>query len=131
MELCDLYHVKPGDLDRLVRPNGIGTTSTLRLRPNEQCLGRLSTNLLISTLLILFSQIHQRGVQVLFAVTFTMSLSMFELIIFEILGVMDLSSRLFHWKLNLYFALVLLIVVLPMYMSYIVLNSLRYIHILP
>ena len=70
-------------------------------------------------------QIHQRGVQVLFAVTFTMSLSMFELIIFEILGVMDLSSRLFHWKLNLYFALVLLIVVLPMYMSYIVLNSLR------
>lgn len=62
----------------------------------------------------------------LFAVTFTMSLSMFELIIFEILGVMDLSSRLFHWKLNLYFALVLLIVVLPMYMSYIVLNSLRF-----
>ena len=51
MELCDLYHVKPGDLDRLVWPNGIGTTSTLR--PNEQCLGRLYTNLLISTLLIL------------------------------------------------------------------------------
>ncbi|KAL5268091.1 hypothetical protein ACHWQZ_G002071 [Mnemiopsis leidyi] len=78
-------------------------------------------------MLQLFSnyEIHQRGVQVLFAVTFTMSLSMFELIIFEILGVMDLSSRLFHWKLNLYFALVLLIVVLPMYMSYIVLNSLR------
>eukprot|EP00116_Pleurobrachia_bachei_P001778 sb/3462040/ len=69
-------------------------------------------------------QIHQKGVQVLFAVTFTMSLSMFELIIFEIVGVMDLSSRLFHWKLNLYFALILLIVVLPMYMSYTLLNSL-------
>ena len=70
-------------------------------------------------------QIHQKGVQVLFAVTFTMSLSMFELIIFEIVGIMDLSSRLFHWKLNLYFALILLIVVLPMYMSYTLLNSLR------
>ena len=84
-------------------------------------------NLYLNIMPCVSPQIHQRGVQVLFAVTFTMSLSMFELIIFEILGVMDLSSRLFHWKLNLYFALVLLIVVLPMYMSYIVLNSLRYV----
>ena len=79
-------------------------------------------------MLLLFSnyEIHQRGVQVLFAITFTISCSMFELIIFEILGFMDLSSRLFHWKLNLYLALFLLIVILPMYMSYILLNNLRF-----
>jgi len=81
-------------------------------------------------MLQLFSnyEIHQRGVQVLFASTFTLSCSMFELIIFEIVGLMGLSSRLFHWKLNLYCALVLVIVVLPMYMTYIVLHNLRILH---
>uniref|UniRef100_A0A1X7U8D0 Abscisic acid G-protein coupled receptor-like domain-containing protein n=1 Tax=Amphimedon queenslandica TaxID=400682 RepID=A0A1X7U8D0_AMPQE len=42
---------------------------------------------------------------------------MFELIIFEILGIMDSNSRYFHWQLNLYLILVTLIVVIPLYIS--------------
>ncbi|XP_019855738.1 PREDICTED: Golgi pH regulator-like isoform X1 [Amphimedon queenslandica] len=56
-------------------------------------------------------------VQVLFSVTFALSCTMFELIIFEILGIMDSNSRYFHWQLNLYLILVTLIVVIPLYIS--------------
>lgn len=94
-------------------------------------------------------------VQVLFSVTFALSCTMFELIIFEILGIMAakydtfnllvlsifehpniflllstflclsfyqfffllFSSRYFHWQLNLYLILVILIVVIPLYIS--------------
>ncbi|GFO01622.1 G protein-coupled receptor 89b [Plakobranchus ocellatus] len=43
---------------------------------------------------------------------------MFELIIFEIINVMDSSSRFFHWKLGLYAILFVLIAVLPFYIAY-------------
>jgi hypothetical protein len=57
-------------------------------------------------------------VQVLFSVTFALSCTMFELIIFEILGIMDPSSRYFHWQLDLCLILIMLIVVIPLYIAY-------------
>ncbi|XP_036366537.1 Golgi pH regulator isoform X2 [Octopus sinensis] len=50
---------------------------------------------------------------------------MFELIIFEILGVLDASSRYFHWKLGLYAILFVLIAVLPMHIAYYVVSTIR------
>ena len=50
---------------------------------------------------------------------------MFELIIFEILDVLTPSSRRFHWKLCLYVTLVDLILVLPFFISYFVVNNVR------
>jgi hypothetical protein len=43
---------------------------------------------------------------------------MFELIIFEIIGFMDAWNRYFFWQLNLYAILVMLIVILPIYVSF-------------
>uniref|UniRef100_A0A0K8R5W7 Putative golgi ph regulator n=1 Tax=Ixodes ricinus TaxID=34613 RepID=A0A0K8R5W7_IXORI len=46
-------------------------------------------------------EVRQYVVQVIFSVTLAFSCTMFELIIFEILGVLNSSSRYFHWKMNL------------------------------
>ncbi|OQR73010.1 Golgi pH regulator-like [Tropilaelaps mercedesae] len=62
-------------------------------------------------------EIQNRLVQLLFAAVFTLSCLMFELIIFEIVGVLESSSRLFYWRLILFLMLVILIVVLPFYIG--------------
>ncbi|XP_062517498.1 Golgi pH regulator-like [Corticium candelabrum] len=72
-------------------------------------------------------EVHNVLVQLAFSVTFSLSCSMFELIIFEIVGVLDLSSRFFHWKLGLYLTLFTLIVLLPLYISYLLVGSSRFV----
>ncbi|XP_014663454.1 PREDICTED: Golgi pH regulator-like [Priapulus caudatus] len=70
-------------------------------------------------------EIHNMIVQLLFSVTFSLSCSMFELIIFEIVGIMDSSSRYFHWKLGLYMMLVTVIVLLPFYIAFYIFSNIR------
>jgi hypothetical protein len=48
---------------------------------------------------------------------------MFELIIFEILDVLEISSRVFHWYLSLYAMLIMLILITPFYLVTYALNS--------
>ena len=69
-----------------------------------------------------YYEVHHGIVQTLFSVTFSLSCTLFELIIFEILGILNSNSRFFHWKLDLYSILVLLIVVLPWYIGYLCFN---------
>ncbi|XP_077975151.1 Golgi pH regulator-like [Styela clava] len=66
---------------------------------------------------------HHRAVQLIFAATFALSCTMFELIIFEILGVLNSSSRYFHWKLNLYIMLFVVVFVLPFCIAYFVISN--------
>ncbi|KFM72050.1 Golgi pH regulator, partial [Stegodyphus mimosarum] len=63
----------------------------------------------------------------MFSVTFSLSCTMFELIIFEILGVLHSSSRYIHWKLGLYAILFMLIVILPFYIGYFILSNIRFV----
>eukprot|EP00455_Lapot_gusevi_P005217 TRINITY_DN12195_c0_g1_i2.p1 TRINITY_DN12195_c0_g1~~TRINITY_DN12195_c0_g1_i2.p1 ORF type:complete len:524 (-),score=44.54 TRINITY_DN12195_c0_g1_i2:24-1595(-) len=63
-------------------------------------------------------EVKQPLVQFLFSFTFTLSCSMFELIIFEIMDILDRNSRWMNWKFDLYIILILLIFVLPIYISY-------------
>ncbi|KAL8598032.1 Golgi pH regulator [Nucella lapillus] len=70
-------------------------------------------------------EVHHTVVQLVFSITFSLSCTMFELIIFEILGIMDSSSRFFHWRLGLYLILFVLIVVLPFYIAYYVISTIR------
>ncbi|XP_068766442.1 Golgi pH regulator B isoform X3 [Struthio camelus] len=53
---------------------------------------------------------------------------MFELIIFEILGVLNSSSRYFHWKLNLCVILLILVFMVPFYIGYFVVSNIRLLH---
>ena len=55
-------------------------------------------------------------VQLIFCVNFTLSCTMFELIIFEIIDMLEISSRIFHWYLSLYAMLVMLILITPFYL---------------
>ena len=73
-------------------------------------------------------EVHHTAVQLVFSLTFALSCTMFELIIFEILGILESSSRLFHWKLGLYSMLFTLIFLLPFYISYFLVRTLRFIH---
>uniref|UniRef100_A0A3Q2Y0F3 G protein-coupled receptor 89B n=1 Tax=Hippocampus comes TaxID=109280 RepID=A0A3Q2Y0F3_HIPCM len=73
-------------------------------------------------------EVRRYVVQVVFSVTFAFSCTMFELIIFEILGALSSSSRYFHWKLNLYVILLVLIFVVPFYIGYFVVSNIRLLH---
>ncbi|VDO37327.1 unnamed protein product [Haemonchus placei] len=68
-------------------------------------------------------EVHNRVVQLVFSITFALSCTMFELIIFEIMDVMDFESRFASWKLCLSAILITLIVALPLYMAYTLLKS--------
>ncbi|XP_037072251.1 Golgi pH regulator-like [Pollicipes pollicipes] len=65
-------------------------------------------------------EIHHVLVQLIFSITFALSCTMFELIIFEILGFLDSSSRYFHWHLDLYLMLFMVVGVIPFYIAYFV-----------
>jgi hypothetical protein len=56
--------------------------------------------------------------QLLFSVVFTLSSSMFLLVIAEIFPVISYPCRLMVWQFDLYVLLVLVIVVLPLYISF-------------
>uniref|UniRef100_A0A2A6C8S2 Probable enoyl-CoA hydratase, mitochondrial n=1 Tax=Pristionchus pacificus TaxID=54126 RepID=A0A2A6C8S2_PRIPA len=72
-------------------------------------------------------EVHNRVVQLLFSITFALSCVMFELIIFEILGILEPGSRLLYWRLGLYSILFVLIVALPLYVAYTLLNSISFV----
>ena len=62
-------------------------------------------------------EVHNRGVQFVFSTTFTLSCAMFTLIIFEIVGVLEQTSRLVFWQLTLSIMLFVLIVWIPLYLA--------------
>ncbi|CAH1954907.1 unnamed protein product [Acanthoscelides obtectus] len=66
-------------------------------------------------------------VQLIFSITLTLSCTMFELIIFEILEVLDSSSRYFYWYLMLYLLLFVVIVLNPFYIGYYCISNVRYV----
>jgi len=70
-------------------------------------------------------EVHHVLVQLIFSITFALSCTLFELIIFEILGVLEPSSRYLHWIIVLYCILFMTIVCTPFYIGYFVLSSLR------
>uniref|UniRef100_A0A8C6N067 G protein-coupled receptor 89 n=1 Tax=Mus spicilegus TaxID=10103 RepID=A0A8C6N067_MUSSI len=70
-------------------------------------------------------EVRQYVVQVIFSVTFAFSCTMFELIIFEILGVLNSSSRYFHWKLNLCVILLILVFMVPFYIGYFIVSNIQ------
>ncbi|KAF7273475.1 Golgi pH regulator [Rhynchophorus ferrugineus] len=68
-------------------------------------------------------------VQLIFSITLTLSCTMFELIIFEILAFLDSSSRYFYWHLMLYLLLFVVIVLNPFYISYYCISNIRYVRV--
>lgn len=64
-------------------------------------------------------------VQILFSVILSLSCSMFELIIFEILGTLNTGSRKFYWNATIYFMLLMLIFILPFCTSYFIVSNSR------
>lgn len=63
----------------------------------------------------------------IFSGTFAVSCSMFELVIFEIVGCLNAASRYFHWRLSLFLILTDLIVIIPFYLAYFFSKNLRFI----
>ncbi|KAL1124669.1 hypothetical protein AAG570_001293 [Ranatra chinensis] len=63
-------------------------------------------------------EVHHRMVQLIFSSTFSLSCTMFELIIFEIVGILDSGSRYLHWNVGLYLILGMLVVAIPFYIAY-------------
>lgn len=72
-------------------------------------------------------EVHHLAVQIVFSITFALSCTMFELIIFEILGILDKNSRYFHWKVGIFSMLFTLIFLLPFYISYFLVKTIRFV----
>jgi len=68
-------------------------------------------------------ELHHNLVQLIFCINFTLSCTMFELIIFEIVGFLDIGSRYFHWYFAIYSMLFMVIVLTPFYIIYFILSS--------
>eukprot|EP00753_Platysulcus_tardus_P008818 PLAT1655.2.p1 GENE.PLAT1655.2~~PLAT1655.2.p1 ORF type:complete len:514 (+),score=234.34 PLAT1655.2:111-1544(+) len=63
-------------------------------------------------------EVRYTSVQVLFSMTFTLSLSLLELVIFEILSVLHPTTRQAYWRLALYLTAANLLLVLPWNLIY-------------
>uniref|UniRef100_A0A0K0DYN7 Abscisic acid G-protein coupled receptor-like domain-containing protein n=1 Tax=Strongyloides stercoralis TaxID=6248 RepID=A0A0K0DYN7_STRER len=63
------------------------------------------------------NNIRHSVTQILFAITFSSSCTMFELIIFEIMDILNYGSRYIYWKVMLYTMLLMCIIVLPIAIS--------------
>ncbi|KAK0173980.1 hypothetical protein PV328_007106 [Microctonus aethiopoides] len=74
-------------------------------------------------------EVHHRLVQLIFSSTFALSCTMFELIIFEIIGILDSSSRYFHWNVGLYMLLFMVIVLIPFYIAYFIISNIRFVRL--
>lgn len=63
-------------------------------------------------------EVDNNVVVVIFSSTFSLSCTMFELVIFEILDILKSSSRRLHWQFVLFATLLDVIIVLPFYISF-------------
>lgn len=68
-------------------------------------------------------EVQHTLVQALFIITLSFSCSMFELIIFEILGVLNPDRRYLYWKFTIFIMLLMLIVILPIFISYFIMSN--------
>ncbi|KRZ77341.1 Oxysterol-binding protein-related protein 8 [Trichinella papuae] len=73
------------------------------------------------------SQVRCYKVIFLFSLTFCLSCTMFELIIFEILNFLESSIRYYYWKLTLYLLLLLLILVIPFNIAQYTIRNIQFI----
>lgn len=71
-------------------------------------------------------EVQNKIVVAIFSFTFSLSCTMFELVIFEILGVMEASSRRVHWQLVLFVTLLDVIIILPFYISFYLSRTIRF-----
>lgn len=71
-------------------------------------------------------EVRHISVQLIFSSTFALSLTMFELIIFEIIGLLESSSRYFHWRLELTLLLFMVIALIPFYIAYSSISNIRF-----
>lgn len=72
-------------------------------------------------------EIRHVSVQLIFSLTFALSITMFELIIFEILGFLESSSRFFHWRLGLTLLLLMVIAIIPLYIAYSFISNISFV----
>ena len=72
-------------------------------------------------------EVQHTLVQLLFAVTFSLSCTMFELIIFEIVDILDPASRKMTWMIGIHGMLIMVIFILPFLITYSVVRNIRFI----
>lgn len=63
-------------------------------------------------------EVQNLTVQILFSITFSLSCTLFELIIFEILDFLNSYTKQIFWSISLLCITLILIVILPMYFAY-------------
>lgn len=66
-------------------------------------------------------------VQLIFSITFALSLTLFELIIFEIIGFMTSTSRYFYWRVSLVAILIMVVLIIPYYIVFSLISNIRFV----
>lgn len=73
-------------------------------------------------------EVKEMTTQLMFSGTFALSCGCFALVIFEVVDVMDKDSRIYSWRICLYFMLTNLLVVLPYYACYTIVTVYGLVH---
>ncbi|GMH35755.1 hypothetical protein BSKO_03623 [Bryopsis sp. KO-2023] len=75
----------------------------------------------------LYRDLEQKDptVQALFSLVFAFSCNLLEILLFEITGVMEPTTRILTWKMDMWCLLALLLVVLPLYHSFNIIIGLK------
>lgn len=81
--------------------------------------------LFFKTVLFKNYEIKHISIQLIFSMTFTLSLTLFELIIFEIVGLLESSSRFFFWRLSLVAILCMVIAIIPYHIAHSLISNIR------
>lgn len=70
-------------------------------------------------------EIKNISVQLIFSATFALSVTLFELIIFEIMDILQSSSRFFYWRFSLVSILIMVVAVIPYYIAHSLISNIR------
>lgn len=70
-------------------------------------------------------EVQHKLIQLMFSTILSLSCTMFELIIFEILGVLSTDSRKLSWTITIYSMLFMLIFIIPFYIGYFTISNSR------
>lgn len=94
----------------------------------SQCLFLLAGWMFFVKQLFRDYEVQHSVVQLLFSLTFSLSCTMFELIIFEIVGILDPASRKLTWMIGIHGMLILVIFILPFLITYSIIRNISFIH---
>ena len=125
-----MLSVRKGDKKRTGQKQSVETMETSQQKMSDWLVFSITfSSFFISAWIFFYSflfrnyQVHYKSIQFLFTMILTLSLSMYQSIIFEILNIFESHTRYLIMTLSLYILIVILLFIVPLYWFYFVISA--------